>query len=302
MQNSADLFIPRTDADKLIAEGDGDMALLYLYLRRRKGGAEEAAQALSLSESRVFSAFEGLERLGISVPRASSKKLPGEELPEYTADEISARSREDGAFKAIVSETQAILGRCLSGADLRILFGIYDYLAMPPEVILMLLHFCVDKYAIKYGPGRLPSMRAIEKEAYAWANEEILTLEQAEEHIKQYRNRRNVIGRAKEALGIRGRELTATELRYINEWLALGFEAEALELAYDRTVTNTGSLKWPYMNKILLSWNEKGLHTPEEIFQKDKAAPRQPSSPVPAGRSAAQSLSALENKIKKTGR
>jgi hypothetical protein len=43
----------------------------------------------------------------------------------------------------------------------------------------MLTNHCVEDYQDKYGPGRLPTIRRLEKEAYAWANMEILTLEQA---------------------------------------------------------------------------------------------------------------------------
>ena len=53
----------------------------------------------------------------------------------------------------------------------------------------------------------------------------------------------------------------------------MGFDAEAVSIAYDRTVTNTGALKWSYMNKILQSWNEKSLHTAAEIEEKDRRAP-----------------------------
>ena len=73
----------------------------------------------------------------------------------------------------------------------------------------------------------------------------------------------------KNALGIRGRDLTPTETKYISSWLGMGFEEDAIFIAYDRTVTSTGALKWPYMNKILCSWHEKKLHTPEEIAAGD---------------------------------
>lgn len=49
----------------------------------------------------------------------------------------------------------------------------------------------------------------------------------------------------------------------------MGFNEEAAAIAYDRTVTNTGSLKWPYMNKILTRWHESGLHSPKDIEEKD---------------------------------
>ena len=40
-------------------------------------------------------------------------------------------------------------------------------------------------------------------------------------------------------------------------------------LGYDRTVTNTGALKWSYMNKIMQSWHENGLHSAAEIESGD---------------------------------
>ena len=41
-------------------------------------------------------------------------------------------------------------------------------------------------------------------------------------------------------------------------------------MAFDRTVTNIGQLKWPYMNKIILSWDEKNLRSPKEIASEDR--------------------------------
>lgn len=40
-------------------------------------------------------------------------------------------------------------------------------------------------------------------------------------------------------------------------------------------MTNTGQLKWNYMNRIIQSWHEKGLHTTQEIADGD--APRRSS-------------------------
>jgi DnaD/phage-associated family protein len=112
-------------------------------------------------------------------------------------------------------------------------------------------------------------MRFIEREAYRWANREIMTLDQAEEYIRQSREQRDSMSRIKEVLEIRGRELTATEQKYISGWLEMGFGEDCIAIAYDRTVTNTGSLRWGYMNKILLSWHEKGIHTAADVAEKD---------------------------------
>ena len=307
MEKTSENCISGGDLDALIAAHDGNMALLYLYSLRRGYDPESAARELCMTSAAIYDAAEKLRRMGCLPPASSptpepekSEKLPpADELPDYSAEDIVRRSREDGTFQAIVAETQRILGRAISGQDMKKLFGIYDYLALPPEVILELLNFCVDRNREKYGPGSLPSMRIIEKEAYAWADNEILTFEQAEEYIKDFRARRTAVASAAAAMGIRGRELTATEHKYVSSWLDMGFDNEALAIAYDRTVTNTGSLKWNYMNKIILSWNDKGLHSAGEIEEKDACRRRAPApAPAMAAKPGADSLKALKNKMK----
>ena len=277
MQKNPQNLIPVQTADKLIAAHDGNVALLYIWLCRcGQFNADRAARELCLTLSEVNGAYEKLCRMELfeeEQPKTEQKLPPAEELPEYTSEDIVRRTKSDLGFKAVLDEAQHKLGRALSTADIKTLFGIYDYLALPPEVICMLLTYCIDSFTARYGSGRLPSMRSIEKEAYSWANKEILTLEQAEEYIKNAAERRSKAGEIKAALGITGRQLTATESKYVASWIDMGFEADALAIAYDRTVTNTGALKWGYMNKIVSSWHEKSLHSPEEIEDKDSRTP-----------------------------
>lgn len=278
MQKIPQNLIPVSHADRLIAAHDGDVALLYVWLCRNGSfDADRAARELCRTSREISSAYEKLCRMELFAepvsPAAPAKPEPLEQVPEYTAEDIVRRTDCDSSFKAILAEAQRIFGRALSSADMKILFGIYDYLALPPDVIFLLLNYCVGNCAEKFGRGKLPSMRSIEKEAYSWVNKEILTLEQAEEYIKNAAARKGKLAEVKAALGISGRELTATESKYVSSWLDMGFDADALAIAYDRTVTNTGSLKWGYMNKIILSWDGKNLRTPEEINEKDSRSP-----------------------------
>ena len=73
------------------------------------------------------------------------------------------------------------MGHALSGADMKTLFGIYDRLGMPSEVIMLLINHVADRLRRRYGEGRLPTMHAVQQEAFRWAREEIFTAEQAEE-------------------------------------------------------------------------------------------------------------------------
>ena len=69
---------------------------------------------------------------------------------------------------------------------------------------------------------------------------------------------------------VENRDFTDTERRYIDQWLDWGFGADAIAFAYDKTVTNTRKFSPAYMNKILLSWHKKDLHTLQDIQEKDR--------------------------------
>ena len=270
--------VSREEAQRLIAAHDGDVALLWLFLRQSPGGTlEDAARALCRTRAELEAANEKLQRLlptgagPVKGPARPEKKAappipePAQELPQYTAEDLVQRSREDARWIGLLAEAQRVLGRKLNSSELKMLFGLYDYLALPPEVLMVLLHYCVANAP----SGNPPSMRFIEKEGYAWANREIMTLEQAEEYIAETQRQKEALGRTAKLLNIAGRPLSSSEKKFLLAWFGMGFGEEAIELAYDRTVTNTGSLKWKYMDGILKSWHNKGLHAPEEIRDKD---------------------------------
>ena len=272
--------ISSTIADKLISAHDGDVALLYIYMVRRGGhDLDAAARDLCRTMSEISAAAEKLQRMGLMPDGAAPAKAaakeeklpPPDEIPQYRSEDIVRRCKENGEFAVVVAEAQTALTHTLSSVEMKTLFGIYDYLALPPEVIMMLINYCVARCREQSTPDhpRRPSMRNIEKEAYNWVHQEILTLDQAEEYIRRQRERRDALGRAKAAVGIHGRELTPTETKYLSAWLDMGFDEDALAIGYDRTITNTGALKWSYMNKIMQSWHEKGLHSAEEIESGD---------------------------------
>ena len=275
------LSFPAKEAEQIIAAHDGDVALLWLCLRRNPDtGVEDAAGMLCRTRAEIEAALEKLQRMGLAEPKAAApaaassaqavKLPPADETPQYTAEDLAARSREDPRFAALVIEAQRAMGHVLNTNDLKRLFSLYDYLALPPEVIMMLLNYCVKSRPT----GNPPSMRQIEKEGYVWANREILTLEQAEKYIADSEHRREKLTQTARLLGITGRVLSPTESKYIGEWLEMGFDDELIEMALDRTITNTGGLKWGYMNGILKSWHEKGLHTPADVRDRDGTGKR----------------------------
>ena len=270
-RNETLLILQRAAAERVIESGDGTAALLLLYLQDTGDALElsAAAKTLGKTEAEIASAASRLRAID-AFPKTAQALPQPDELPEYAAEEITRRCREDSSFQALVGEAQRKLGHILSGAELKTLFGIYNHLGLGVDTIMLLINYCVDRYAKRYGEGRRPTMRFIEREAYAWVNRELLTCELAEAYIRRQEQQEQGLALVQKALGLCDRSLSASEKRYIEEWLDLGFSPEAIEMAYDRTVTNTGALKWKYMNSIIQSWNAKGLHTPGEIERLDR--------------------------------
>lgn len=283
LSNPPCLSIPVSDADKLLGCSDLLCLKLYLYLLRagKSVTEERASEDLSVAPAELKKAAKALKTMGLMGTAGKGQVPPEQAIPEYNKSYIAKRSLEDPLFEALQTEAAQCVGHSLSGPELNTLFGIYDHLGLPPEVIFMLLTYCKEEIQDKFGPGRLPTMRQIEKTAFIWANEEIMTLEMADEYIARRKQRKDIHGEIKRMLGIWDRALTKTETDYINDWLDKGFGTEAISMAYDRTIAGTGAFKPAYMNKIIQNWHTKGLHTPEEIEAGDKPMGKKQQQPAP---------------------
>lgn len=286
LPDSGGIMIHGPAADSLIKAKSGDAALLYIYMLKmnRAMTAEEAAEALGSEDiNRARRALDTLKGLGLVFGGEDKPMEPADTLPQYSYQDIKRELENGSVFPGLVDETQRVLGRILSSEELVKLFGIYDSLGLPPEVILQLVNYCVRQCRERYGGGRRVTMRFIEKEAYAWERAELFTIERAEEYIRQRENMRTAIGEYQRMLNITGRSLTPSERAYVENWIAMGFPVESAEIAYDKTIIKTNKLTWKYMDTILRGWHDKNLHTPEEIQPNAKNPPRQTEGQPAAG-------------------
>lgn len=261
------ITVSQTDMRKLLGAASPDAALLYLYVSCGNDFAS-AGQDLNLAPSRLSLAAASLRQLGLWSEERTARIAPGER-PDYTERDVLTTMESDASFRGLYGEVQRLLGRNLNTEELKILLGFVRYLNMPVEVIQMLVCYCKDR-ARRRGSNRNPSLRTIEKEAYAWAERGIDSIEEASAFIQAQNVRASRLSQLMEVLQIRGRSLTAAEERYAQAWLEMGFENEAISIAYERTCLNTGGLNWAYMNKILQRWHEAGLHTAQSVRTGDK--------------------------------
>lgn len=271
-------------ADKLIRQGEGDAALFCLALLRHSD-AEQARKALRWSAERAGKAWEALVRLGLVSGQASAESVhaPMEKdgPPDYVRADIMT-AMEEGTFQSLYQAVERRLGKKLSDADLKTLYEIYDYLALPVEVILLLITHCTQELQEKYGAGRMPKMPQIKRTAYRWSRMGIDTAEAAEEYLKK---QAGLCVREREILpllDITGRFPLEREREYIRVWVDWGFPNDTIRQAYERTVMKKQSMNWPYMNSILKNWHGKGLHTVAQVQAGDSESGRSKKEPAAA--------------------
>ena len=184
--NQEPLIIETAAVRKLLSAASGDAALLYIYIQ---SGCDptRAEPALHLTPSRYNCAMATLRQLGLICEERRCTIAPGER-PNYTERDVICAMDADTPFRMLYGEVQRLLGRSLNTEELKILLGFVRYLGLPAEVISVLVSYCKDR-ARQKGSLRNPSLRSIEKEAYAWAEQGIDTLEEAAAYIQTQNQR-----------------------------------------------------------------------------------------------------------------
>lgn len=264
-------------AGRLIQMGNGDAALLYIALVRSKGCADDAKlrEMLRWEEKRFHTALDALTgqgligRPGTKAPAPTPEPERKEQRPEYTRADMTL-ALEEKNFAMLTREVEQKLGKKLTTPDLSLLLGLYDYLGLPADVIFLLVEFCVGRSEMQYGKGRRPTMRQIEREGYTWARLGLMNQDSAAAYIRKYHQGRQQLPVLMKLLRLGERAPSPTEEKYLLSWGEMGFENEVIEQAYDRTILKCKELKWPYMNKILLSWHEQGLHTAADLRRREQ--------------------------------
>lgn len=270
-------------ARRLVETGDGDCALLYLALLQGGSDPDRAAGQLGWDTPRLSAAFSRLTSLGLaqgSCPSPASTPaqpaLVDDRPPEYTRGDIAHALEREMSFHGLYLEMERLLGKVFSDADLKSLYTIYDYLALPVEVIFMLGGYVVRSSRRQKGEtAPPPRMSEVKKEAFRWKRLGITTVERAEEFLRRQESVDQREWGVLSAVGVtQKRPAIDREREYINRWVGWGFSDEMIHLAYERTIFRKGQMNWPYVNKILESWHKSGFTTPQQVEQERGGKPK----------------------------
>lgn len=200
-------------------------------------------------------------------PSMKKKDLPELVPVKPTYEQVAARCTESPEIAHMFSDIEALLGKTLGYDSQCILLMIHDQYGLPVEVIYMLVSYCVS-----IGKGNLAYISKVGK---TWGEKEIDTIERADEQIKALNLCIGVWKEFASLAGIQNPRPTASQSAYLNTWsVELKFSVDMIYLAYEETLDRSGKISFAYMNKVLMSWHEKGLKTPEAV-EKDKQAFRE---------------------------
>ncbi len=175
-------------------------------------------------------------------------------------DQVARRLNESRELREVMQSAEVSLGSTLSANMQSVLVSLYDDYGLPPEVIAMLIGYCV-----KEGKATPVSIASLGR---SWCENEIDTLEKAVEYTDAHTKVDRAWGDIHAHLGFKNPKPTKKQRDYMGDWLVkMGFSKGMILLAYEETLDHTdgSSNPFPYMNTVLSSWFENGIDSPEKV-------------------------------------
>ena len=184
-----------------------------------------------------------------------SRALSRPEKPDINY--LTERMNNDDGVMFLMHTADDIFGRPTSNNEKETLLLIHEYDGIPVEVLVMLM-----QYACGIGKNNI---RYIEKMAINWADNEITTLERAEEMIRKLTSGRSAAGIVQRLFETEPHSPTEKEIKlsdtWLNEWK---FPPELVRYAYEICVDAKGKYIPGYVNRVLERWHNAGIGTMEQ--------------------------------------
>lgn len=202
--------------------------------------------------------------------------------------EMAECLKKSPALAELFITAEQLLKRPLRYAEQNSLLWMNEYLGLAPDVLLMLVAYCIE--AGSFNP------RYIEQIAVEWQERGITTHAQAEADIRRRTEARSYTGRIMKLFEMQRRP-TPTQQAFIDEWQAAQMPVELITLAYEKTRDQKDDkLSWSYLNGIIRRWAAAGIRTVAEAEKEDaafyaakeqkKQGKRSPAPAAPAGQQA----------------
>lgn len=187
----------------------------------------------------------------------SEKPAPARKNTLTTEKIKQLKENEDIAQLLFIAEQY--LGKTLTPMETNRILYFFDELGFSTDLIEYLIEYCVG--------NNHRSINYIEKVAFNWKEQGIVTVEAAKKNASGYHKDYYTIFKA---LGIRNRSPIEAEIATMKTWLA-DFSMELIVEACTRTVLTTKQPDLKYVNGILESWKKANARTLQDVQKLDTA-------------------------------
>lgn len=253
--------------EKAVARGTGikeDEVRDALIYWRDMGFLLSADEAPAVSQTVTLTEkTEAPVKAEISSPSAAPKKekVPHNNPSKLTYSEICTRIAESQSIRLLLNEAQLRLGRTIGTGDQSSLILLHDYYGLPVEVILCICEFAGTK-------GKSTNMNYIYKIGVDWSQREIDTIDAADEELKSIEKANGVWKEFCTAVNIPYTVPTSSQEKYAAKWSEeWHFSMPMLVLAFEEMKSHTEKINYSYMHRVLSSWHNKGINTPEKVVE-----------------------------------
>lgn len=183
---------------------------------------------------------------------AATESAP--EKHSYTAAETKA-FKEQTEIKQLLFVCEQYMGKQLTRTDLETILYFYDKLNFSTDLIEYLVEYSVSK--------NKRSLRYMETVALEWHKKGIRTVKEAKADSKPYAKE---CYQVLKALGINNHDPLPTEVTYVTRWMTeYGFTIDIILEACNRTIMQIHQPKFEYVDGILKSWKNAGVHHLSDI-------------------------------------
>lgn len=258
----------------------GSVQLKVLLWVSRNGGefdAEACAKAVGVSAPDCADALQYWVAAGVLLPENDEKvpaptpqkeEKPSEVLPPKTIarpaavkpqmTEVIKRQKTNKEFSYLLDAVSTRLGRPLANGDAETLLYLYETAGLPAAVIMMVVEYAAQENRF--------TMRYIEKVALDWADQGIMTMAAAEEHLCFLERCAAAAAKVQTLCSLTRPISSAFAARTAEKWVYQWQVEDALILeAYAVCVDKTGAFQAKYMDKVLDNWRMQEITTKDQL-------------------------------------
>ncbi|SHH96508.1 DnaD and phage-associated domain-containing protein [Clostridium collagenovorans DSM 3089] len=271
-KNIKHTLISNVFIDRYMPTARGEYVKVYIlglkYFSTGEAGASSSviAATLNLLETDVLHAWNYWSNEGVikMEPIDSKGNYTIEFLDLSESEEVSdsdvhiLKELDNLSTKDMLQDIEKLIGRPLSNKEISMYIGWQKEFGFSLELTLILIQYCASKGKTDY--------RYIEKVALAWHDNNIKTIDEAQDFISYNEDKWVKLRKILNYLGIQNKEIMKPQEQLLTKWISTyNFPLDVIFHGCDICFNRIGKTDFKYIDGILNSWFKDGLKTLEEI-------------------------------------